>query len=279
MKVSYIIKYVMLLLLIITLIYILYTFKEGFDNTIYDCVISINVHENVTFLIKQLNNIKENVKCNYVVVLNCNEFMYNECKNIDFSENVYINDEIINKRRMHGSLTNGIYSNMQLSLNKFKFNYFIISSSRNMFDNNMTLNDLNKVTNLGQYIHENQEYMHKNNSYTDWHWPNLIETLLAKYFLNKNKKLYSSPHEGLMFSYNGCNKIVEFLEENQDIKSDLFNFNGCVEEFSLQTISANYGEPYYYIGNGCCNENKLVLNTETDINFMYKVSREGFSLL
>jgi hypothetical protein len=61
-------------------------------NNTYDCVISINIHENVNFLLKQLDNINNNVKCNYCIILNCNNFMYEECKNINFSENIYINN-------------------------------------------------------------------------------------------------------------------------------------------------------------------------------------------
>jgi hypothetical protein len=258
---------IILSIILLSLTFILYNIKEEFDSKIYDCVISINVHENINFLLQQFENINKNVNCKYAIILNCNDFMYNKCKNIDLSHNIYVNEEVINKRPYHGSLTNGIYSNIQFALKNFKFNYFIVCSSRNFFDNNMTLSELNKVSKLGQFINNN-------NNYSIWHWPNFINSLLAKYFIDNNKNLYSSPHEGLMFSYNGCNKIVEFLESNKNIKSNLFNFEGCVEEFSLQTISANYGEPFYYIGNGCCTEDKISINTETDIKFMYKVKRE-----
>ena len=69
-----------------------------------------------------------------------------------------------------------------------------------------------------------------------------------------------------------------FLNMNLDIKDDLFNFNNCVEEFSLQTISANFGEPFYYIGNGCCKEGAINTNgPESEIlKFMYKTKRDGF---
>jgi hypothetical protein len=204
--------------------------------------------------------------------------MYNECKIISLPENVYINNEIVNKQLDHGSLTNGIYSNIKYSLEKFTFKYFIVSSSRNFFDNSMKLKDLDKVVAIGpQY----ESYMvvenNKNREYNNWHWPDFKETLLAQHFLNKNQELYDSAHEGLMFKYSGCEKIVEFLESNPEMKNDLFNFHKCVEEFALQTIVVNMGDSFYYIGNGCCSDDKLIPNSDTNLKFLYKVRREGNS--
>ena len=54
---------------------------------IYKIIISINVHENVNFLFKQLNNIEEYVKIPYAVILNCNNYMYENLKdNKDYNE-------------------------------------------------------------------------------------------------------------------------------------------------------------------------------------------------
>jgi hypothetical protein len=51
----------------------------------------------------------------------------------------------------------------------------------------------------------------------------------------------------------------------------------CVEEFALQTLSSNLGEPFYYIGNGCCSEEPIGhLGPGNDLfKFMYKTRREG----
>jgi hypothetical protein len=43
----------------------------------------------------------------------------------------------------------------------------------------------------------------------------------------------------------------------------------------LQTIAANQDDYFYYIGNGCCTEEKNGPNNETTMKFMYKVQREG----
>ena len=96
----------------------------------YDCVISINVHEKPDFLKRQLDNIKENVSCKYAVVLNCNDFMFEECGKIELPDNVYIHPEPLNKNTFHGSLMHGIYNNMVFSLHHFQFDFFIVASSR-----------------------------------------------------------------------------------------------------------------------------------------------------
>ena len=246
----------------------------------YDVIISINVHENLGFLQKQLENIKENVNCNYAVILNCNYHMFNECKLNISQENIYIHDKILNKRTWHGSLTEGIYNNMCYATEHFTFDYFTVAS-RNFFGNNMTLEELNRLTQNGKPMIDNkwENKLDKDNweeSFNTWHWPLFAETLLAQYFIERGQGLYSSPHEGLLFTGNGCVKIVEFLEYNQEIKIDLFSFEGCVEEFSLQSIAMNVGEPYFYIGNGCYNKDLESNDPDSDtLRFMYKVDKHS----
>ena len=41
-------------------------------------VLSINVHECLGFLLKQLKNINEHVKVSYIVILNANDLMFKE---------------------------------------------------------------------------------------------------------------------------------------------------------------------------------------------------------
>ena len=43
---------------------------------VYDIVISINVHEKISYLYKQLENIENFCKLKYIIILNCNEYMY-----------------------------------------------------------------------------------------------------------------------------------------------------------------------------------------------------------
>lgn len=252
----------------------------------YDVIISINVHDNLDFLLKQLDNIRDNVKCNYAVLLNCNFVMFNECKLANLPENVYIHDKILKKRTWHGSLTEGIYNNMCFALDHFKFEYFIVSS-RQFFGNDMSLKDLQQMFRDGKpEIDEEDRWENKldksnwEEKFNTWHWPWFAETLLARHFIKKNQGLYSSPHEGMVFSFAGCRKIVDFMESNYEIKIDLFNFEGCVEEFSLQTLAMNVGEPYFYIGNGCYNYELEPNRPESkkQQRFMYKVNKDNMKV-
>ena len=143
---------------------------EKFENINknYDCIISINVHEKINFLIKQLKNINDNVNLSYAVILNCNVHMFNKCKNIELPKNVFINNIILNKKTYHGSLLNGIYNNMNYALSHFEFKYFIVASSRSMFGNNMELKDLDRIS---------QIKIEQDNNYNEWWWPNFVNTL------------------------------------------------------------------------------------------------------
>lgn len=247
----------------------------------YDIIISINIHEKFHFLLKQLNNIKENVHCNYAVILNCNDYMFEECKNniLLLPDNVYIYDKPLNKIWSHGSLINGIFNNMEYAIKKFNFQYFIVSSSRNFFTNNLTLEELNKskekdlLKSVQTYKIEYKDWEEKK---YEWQWLLFSNSLLVKYYLNKKQCMYTSPHEGLVFSYNSCNKIIFFLNENPEIKYELFNLYGSVEEFSLQTISVNIGEPFFYIGNGIYTSELIEPNDPQGeiLKFMYKTIRD-----
>lgn len=273
---------IILILLLIIFVVNLYLIKEPLQNhkKSYDCIISINVHEKFEFLLKQLNNIKENVKCNYAVILNCNDYMFGECNanKSKLSENVYVHDKPLNKFPGNGSLMNGIYNNIQYALDNFVFEFFIVSSSRNFFDNQMKIEDLRNLQNQtghGVGVDKTRSWEEKKDG---WRWPNMSHTLLIKHFIDNNQNMYSSAHEGLVFTYKGCQKIVEFLESNPEIKEDVFNANDAMEESGLQTITMNMGEPFYYIGNGCCSNDKIPTNgpSRDILQFMYKTNREAF---
>ena len=251
---------------------------ESFDTPIlpYDCIISINVHEKFDFLLKQLQNIKENVNCKYAVVLNCNQYMLNECykQREKIDSNVYFHDIPLNKRTGHGSLLQGIYNNIEFSLKMFTFEYFIVASSRNFFSNNLSLHLLQRLESLPvtRDSVDNSMWDTKKN---EWRWGNMSNSLLIKHFLKEKKPLYKCAHEGLVFNYAACTNIVKFMETHPDIKDDIFIFDDAVEESALQTIIMNTGEKYYDIGNGCCTNDVIGTNSPNGdvFKFMYKVPR------
>jgi hypothetical protein len=178
-------------------------------------------------------------------------------------ENVYINPEIINKQRFHGSLTRGIVSNMKYCLSNFSFKYFIILSSRTIFYKPISVKILNKK----QPTYPNVNWFNNNarkhgrkflvNQLYRWRWPSITQSLLCKHYLNKGHSLFRSGHEGLTFHSTVCETIVQFLKTHAELRKNLYNFKNCVEEVSLQTISCNeinITKSNYYgfidIGNG-----------------------------
>ena len=232
-------------------------------------IISINIHEKVNFLFKQLDNIALFVKLNYIIILNCNTFMYNKLIHNDKIKNDYtsviINKDYFNKRRFHGSLTKGIYSNMLYALENYQFEYFIVLSSRNMFYNELNNNNYKLIDKVCGF-----EYHTINKK--KWHWPSFLKTKLSKYIIDKKKLFSAVAHEGLTFDYKGCEIIKEFLENNIEIRDELFNWNSCVEEFALQTICCN-NIKYYYIGTGSQTNYNNIINL-SKVRFVCKTIRK-----
>jgi hypothetical protein len=241
------------------------------ENT--ELIISINIHENINFLIKQLKNIHKYVTCNYIVIINANNAMYKIISNnasIKNNQNIVLNPISLSKRRFHGSLTKGIYSNIKFALSKYIFNHFIILSSRTFFyrmiDSNIIDND-NKNMSLHGTLYENINIC-------EWHWKNFFKTKLAEYLKNNNLQFGRSMHEGLIFNHIVCQGIVEFIDNNNVIKNNLFTFNDCVEEFSLQSIALLYGG-YVTTYSGIDQANKRCKNMDFPHDkYVYKLKRE-----
>jgi hypothetical protein len=246
----------------------------------YDIIISINVHNNPEYLLKQIENINEFVPLKKRIILNCNDFMFDHMKNLSIPD-VEIFPEPLNKKTFHGSLTHGVACNMSHALNTHEFDYFLVMSSRDVFyrvlddtsqiekhivnEKNIQIGDVDfGVPNFyksGHYcqVHgdhvpwQNSKYL-PFNKHLDrvniWWWPKFSRTKLYQYIKNNNMSFAHSMHEGVCFRYDGCEYIMNFFQENEDIMYELFNFDGCVEEFALQSIASNF-KGFYYIGNGC----------------------------
>ena len=205
-------------------------------------VISINVFKCIDTLILQLRSLKEHIHEPYVVILNCDDSFFAILQNHTFEENVHINPERITKRRLHGSLTKGILSNMNYALTHYDFNFFIILSGRTIFYKNLNKERLEKIIPTFQRMGPPPN--------DEWHWKTFKTTQLATHYMSKGYLLHASPHEGLVFSSPASKTIALFLKANKAIEDELINFDWCVEEFALQTIAANESDGYMYIGNG-----------------------------
>ena len=228
-----------------------------------DIIISINVHEKPDFLLKQINNIKDYLKLNYVIILNCNDYMYKELTDKKEFKDIILNPEVINKKRFTGTLLKGIYSNLELALNKYDFKYFLVLSSRNMFYNELTFDKCQKIKKItGGY-----KIIDKCNN---WHWPSFLKTELGKYMIKNNWILSCNAHEGLMLDITLCNTVMIFFQKN-NFKENLFNWNHVVEEFALQCICINRKGYYYNIGNGIYTHlNPYLLPND---KYVYKILR------
>jgi hypothetical protein len=130
----------------------------------------------------------------------------------------------------------------------------------------MTLTDLDNVI--------KQNMPHDPSNYSIWVWHLFLDSKLAKYFRSRNKELFNSAHEGLLFTNKCIKKMVDFLLSDEDMRKELFNLEGQVEEFAFQSISTGLDDNFYYIGNGCCINEKVKSNSENDrLLFMYKIDR------
>jgi len=197
--------------------------------------------------------------------------MFTELKNVKLPNNVYINPQIINKNRFHGSLTHGIISNIRYANVFCKYKYCIILSARTIFYKNLKVDNLICLTKKWNTLDDIQLTGETPNN---WHWPTFKTTLLSKHYLTKNYKLYNSAHEGLALSYNITQNIIHFLNCYPDIENNIINFNSCVEEFALQTIASNeinnnnleYG--YIELGHGVDNG----FNINIPNKYTYKIN-------
>lgn len=210
----------------------------------YDIAISINAHHKPMFLLAQLRNIRQYVKLNHVVIINCNHAMGRELQKVDLGPDVVVNPEYIDKKRFHGSLTQGIVSNMKLALQNYTFDYFVIMSLRCRF-----YREINQTfcTDVKSEVNKRKHY---NYDLRSWHWPKFVPSKLYQECVTRNWSLCASAHEGLCFTYKSCEFLLSFLESNVHIMKDLFGFNWCVEEFALQSICSNFSE-FFDLGNGC----------------------------
>ena len=211
-------------------------------------IFSINVHEKFNFLQKQIEDIETNVLLDFVIIINANEFMYHEIMNsgiLQTKANILLYPEFINKTPFNGTITKGIYLNMEYAVRNYQFEYFVVLSSRNLFYNTLHKDNYHTIPKICDGV--TFEQLKKN----EWHWPSFLQTKLSKYMIVNNWRFCQSNtyHEGVTFDYASSAQIVNFFTKNEEIKEDLFNFNNCVEEFALQSISINLTGYYYNIGN------------------------------
>ena len=201
-------------------------------------VLSINVFKSLPTLMKQIETIQQYVRCDHIILLNCNTYMYSILMNHPLP-NVIINPEIIDKRRYDGSVTHGFVSNMEYALKTITFRYFIVLSSRTIFYKQLDLENLDRLQPKWANMEEREQSRIGPFPNMDWHWSTLKQTALARHYLERGYKLSGSAHEGLCLSANVVRNIIAFFTKNPSIRDNTFNYNFFLEEFALQTIAMN----------------------------------------
>jgi hypothetical protein len=235
-------------------------------------IFSINTHENLAFLRRQIEDIEANVSLDFVIIINANDLMYNEISNSDLLKtktNVVLYPEHINKIHNHGTLTKGIYLNMEYAMKNYEFEYFIVLSSRNLFYNKLHEGNYKEMPR----ICEGATYAALNKN--AWHWNIFLQAKLSRHIIENDWRFCRSyeHHEGIAFDYVSSAKIVDFLNKNEDIKEDLFNFDWGIEEFALHTIALNLTGYYYQIGNWTNGDDFANIHNLPSDRFVYKTFR------
>ena len=213
-------------------------------------IVSINVHENLSFLEKQIENIKNHLLIPHKVILNCSIAFHKELterKAFVKNENVVLNPSPLDKKRYHGSLLKGIYNNLEWSRKNYGFDYFLVLSSRTFFYKNFGVLDLQQLPKRESYkTLKNIEKSNKRKRFSSF-----LQTKLACH-IKKNgpERFVAGSHEGLFFDSKNCDTICDFLESRKAIRDELFKWQWCVEEFALQTICSFKNGYYYFIGTG-----------------------------
>lgn len=227
-------------------------------------VYSINIHEKPDFLLYQISNIDKYTKSSYIIILNCNNFMYKTLKENDIikkNKKIIINSEYFDKKPYTGLLFKGIYKNLQYALDNINYNYFIILSSRNLFHKELDIEKLDNLfmLKLKKINSNNYKKTHSKLKYENidrWWWPSIKQLKISKYFKEQNADFYNSEHEGLIINWKTCYKINKFFEDKKMFLIELFNTNICIEEFIIQTLSFYTGNIFINIGNGIKTQKK-----------------------
>lgn len=230
-------------------------------------IISINAFH---FLATEyiLKSCERLIKDDYFVILNCSEDFYKEINNSNLIEepSLIVNPEVINKGRHHGSLLQGIVSNMNLALRDIEnWQYFINLSNRTVLSEEINLQKLNSIPSLKDSprftCSEECEEEFKIKNKRGWHWNSeiystlpighlcssvqgFIETKFSKKF--REQRAISSPHEGLTLDKQCVSFVSQFMNEEKIIANELYQWNGALEEFVIHQLSCNSGGRYIY---------------------------------
>tara|TARA_B100001059_G_scaffold234325_1_gene276578 strand:+ start:3931 stop:4737 length:807 start_codon:yes stop_codon:yes gene_type:complete len=205
-------------------------------------IVSINVFQNIDFMRDQLRNIDTYLDSTLTwrPVLNCSAAFLEELKGTDIFQ--YCNPVTIDKQRFHGSILNGIVSNMRYAMDNddgVVFEWFLVMSARTRFAH--LLSEQNMYHTLQQYPKQPSCLWQNGWATRDlksWHWPRFTCTAIS-HSIDKRHHV-GGMHEGLLLTRAACNHIIQRM----DLHGDAYDEDCPMEEWVLQSLSTECGEPF-----------------------------------
>ena len=203
-------------------------------------LLSINTYTN-KYTKKQIESINQFCMFDSITIVYNLDPKYDETDLIKFQNSfqnskikIIINPERIQKKRHHGSIVQGIFSNL-LHMSNQNFDYVMILSERCIFFDYLTLDDMSILKSL-EPTHKHNHLTNKVNdtNYPNiWHWKSFSNNNIYKKALDKGG-VFGGPHEAVTIDGYSYKKLINFIQ-TFDI-SDIYLLNACVEEFVPHSI-------------------------------------------
>jgi len=207
-------------------------------------VVSINVYDDVDYLYTQLENIRDYLKLDYLVLLNCNNLMYDLLKSKNIP-NVYVNPNPIDKKRFCGTLFKGIYENIIFSLKNFEFEYFLVMSSKTFFFKVLGSGNIDSsLKNNRSKFSYPTDYQPDSRKHTIWPrkqiWKPFSRSGFYKFIKTNNMKIQKCMHEGLVLRNTECEDLKNFFDKNQNLLDSIYKTKTAMEEIVIPTLCVNW---------------------------------------
>ena len=210
-------------------------------------LLSINTYTN-KYTKKQIESIDQFCMFDSITIVYNLDPKYDETDLIKFQNSfqnskikIIINPERIQKKRFHGSIVQGIFSNL-LHMSNENFDYVMILSERCIFFDYLTLDDMSilkplepthKFNHLANKVNNTNYLFQLPSDPNIWHWKSFSNNNICKKALDKGG-VFGGPHEALTIDGYSYKKLINFIQ-TFDI-SNIYLLNACAEEFVPYSI-------------------------------------------
>jgi hypothetical protein len=207
-------------------------------------IVTINVFQDASFLRDQLRNIDTYLDPNlqWCPILNCSVAFLEELKNTDLFQ--YCNPISIDKRRFHGSILKGVVHNIKYALDcngpkgRPVFQWVLVMSARTRFAKVLLERDICRL--LQRFPKQPPSFFFNGlpRNVKWWHWPKITRTAISQTIEDDHR--VGGRHEGLLLTRNACDHVVQRMVS----QIDAYDENCAMEEWVLQSLSMECGEPF-----------------------------------